>query len=689
MAEQVGVEITVEERAALQALTKLSKGFQDTEKQAKKSFGRIDSFVSNFAANLASQAVSKSLGLITDNIGEIVDASAKLEVFRTQFETILGSTQAAEQQLRELQQFAATTPFQIDGLALATRQLLSFGVTSQDVIPTLRQLGDLAAGTGSNIDELTIPFGRLVSTQKLTLVELDKFADRGINLYGKLSEQTGISLKVIRDEISKGKVPFKEFTKALEDLTSEGGTFFGATQKQSETLDGVISTLNDNIFNFQGTIGDAFRPALIAGAKEITTIIQNLTKAIADNGPELSQAFSSIADSLLITPAKFWVDFFTGDKGPSNLEAVNTELEKTEQAIASIQKRQAEKADNTLYNSFLGKKEDDFRDLGELFVKLDQLKKKRDELTPKEGDADFMGPLRPKDGADGGGSDSADMDARVIKEKAVQAQIQALREEAQLAEEERKLALKEIEGTQTEDDLLRLQEIELQKINIKADAEQEKIDLIQDARERGLKSQELAAKTELEVEKALTKQEIEEIKRRKALKEQVQASVLSSTSNFLQAGLTLAKEGSKAQQVLASADAIVNTYGAANKALNSGVPYPFNLVAMASSIAVGLANVAKINGASFANSGFVGGMTGTSIGNDNTIVSARQGELFLNASDQKELLEGIRGNGNSSAPSEDMMEAINRLSMRPIEVMIDGVAVAKSVRDAKESGLVV
>jgi len=282
------VEIELDEKGAVKDLNKFEGAAKKSGKEAGKGFSNsfsdtVSRTIGSLLGNLGADLVRGALSGIRNEIGNIVGAASKLEVIETQFKTILKSTKAAQDQLQDLQDFAATTPFQIEGLANSTRQLLSFGVASEDIIPTLRQLGDLAAGTGAEIEDLTIPFGRLVSTQKLTLVELDKFADRGINLYGKLAEQTGLSLKTIRDDISKGRVPFEEFTKALTDLTSEGGTFFEATQAQSKTLSGVLSTLGDNLFNLRATFGKAFSPVLITVVDKITTSIQSFNKSIADN----------------------------------------------------------------------------------------------------------------------------------------------------------------------------------------------------------------------------------------------------------------------------------------------------------------------------------------------------------------------------------------------------------------------
>jgi hypothetical protein len=279
MANTITVELDLDTLTAQSKLKDFPKKAKDSGEKAGESFGK--GFAQSLLGNIGADLFRDAFRGIANELGSIVSAGKSLEVIETQFQTLLKSSSAAQKQLEDLQAFAATTPFQLEGLSLATRQLLSFGTAQEDIIPTLRQLGDLAAGTGSRIDELTIPFGRLQSTQKLTLVELDKFADRGINLYGQLAKQTGISLKTIRDEISKGKVPFEEFTQALNTLTNEGGLFFNATQKQSKTLAGTLSTLGDNVFNLRANLGKLFSPIIIKVVNILTKSIQDLQKELS------------------------------------------------------------------------------------------------------------------------------------------------------------------------------------------------------------------------------------------------------------------------------------------------------------------------------------------------------------------------------------------------------------------------
>ena len=85
--------------------------------------------------------------------------------------------------------------------------------------------------------------------------------------------------------------------------------------------------------------------------------------------------------------------------------------------------------------------------------------------------------------------------------------------------------------------------------------------------------------------------------------EQQKLSVIAETAGNL---ASLAREGSFANKLLASADTAINTYKAATQALAVPPGPPFTIPLAASVVGIGLANLAKINGVTFADGGFTG-----------------------------------------------------------------------------------
>lgn len=193
----------------------------------------------------------------TAAIGGMLSLAAQIEQTEVQFKTLLGSAEAAKQMIADLQQFAASTPFQVEGLADSAKVLLAFGTANEQVLPTLKILGDVAAATGNQVNELANIYGKVKARGALMTEQLDQFNERAIPVGAKLAEMFGVSEAAIRDMASKGQISFGDLQTALQAMTQEGGIAFNGMKDQSTTLGGLWSTLKDNITLALTEIGGA------------------------------------------------------------------------------------------------------------------------------------------------------------------------------------------------------------------------------------------------------------------------------------------------------------------------------------------------------------------------------------------------------------------------------------------------
>ena len=70
----------------------------------------------------------------------------------------------------------------------------------------------------------------------------------------QVAENAGITMGEVYDKISKGEISVEQVTEAMQQMTSEGGQYFGLMDAQSETLNGRLSTLSDTV---QMKLGEA------------------------------------------------------------------------------------------------------------------------------------------------------------------------------------------------------------------------------------------------------------------------------------------------------------------------------------------------------------------------------------------------------------------------------------------------
>lgn len=257
----------------------LNKELAATEKQLSEleSLGRRPSPIASFfggaadfvKANFLIQSIDQVAGLL----GRGFEASIRTEQFEQALTTMLGSAQAAQDRIASLVDFAAKTPFEMPQIEDATKRLLAFGVSNDNLIPTLQRLGDVAAITGTDFAALSTMFGQIRATQVAYTGDLNQFANAGIPIYAQLAKQLGTTEAGVKSLAGTGQISFQIIDEAFKQMTSSGGQFFGGMEKQSQTLGGRLSTLSDN---FSILLMNAVQPLIPA----INALVTGLTSAI-------------------------------------------------------------------------------------------------------------------------------------------------------------------------------------------------------------------------------------------------------------------------------------------------------------------------------------------------------------------------------------------------------------------------
>lgn len=202
--------------------------------------------------------------------------AADKETTTTSFKVLLGSLEQAKQLMGELQQFAASTPFQLPELQGAARSLLAFGFGADQVVESLRRIGDISAGIGAPIGEIAELYGKAKVQGRLFMEDINQLTGRGIPIIQELAKQFGVSEDAVRGLVEKGQVSFTNLETAFVSLTSEGGKFSGMMEEMSQTAAGKWSTLKDNFDQLLMQLGDALLPLLTDLIEKATQFLSTL-----------------------------------------------------------------------------------------------------------------------------------------------------------------------------------------------------------------------------------------------------------------------------------------------------------------------------------------------------------------------------------------------------------------------------
>ncbi len=221
-------------------------------------------FLGKFAkVGLAVMAVRELGNAITSLAGNILDASASWEGYQVQFETFLGSPDAAQSKLKELSDFARRTPFELPQVVDASRQLLAYGFSAESIIPMLERVGDAAAGLGSDaLPRIIRALGQMQARTKVSSQEMLQLTETGIPAWQMLADGMGITVAELQSMVEKGIVPADQAIQVL--LNGMQARFGGLMQRQSQTFNGMLSNLGDWTYRAK-TI---FSERLFEGVKE-------------------------------------------------------------------------------------------------------------------------------------------------------------------------------------------------------------------------------------------------------------------------------------------------------------------------------------------------------------------------------------------------------------------------------------
>lgn len=209
-------------------------------------------------------------------LSQPITLAADMESVSAQFEVMLGSGAKARAMLKDLMQFANTTPFESAGLARSAKTLLAFGIAGSNVVPTLRMLGDVAGDSQERLDQLTLAFAQISSAGKLQGQDLLQLINAGFNPLQEIARTTGRSMADLRDDMEKGAISAEMVTGAFRAATSAGGRFFQNTTKQGLTFNGVWSTVKDTMASVWRALGAPVINALKPVLTETTALLGQL-----------------------------------------------------------------------------------------------------------------------------------------------------------------------------------------------------------------------------------------------------------------------------------------------------------------------------------------------------------------------------------------------------------------------------
>ena len=307
MADSVVIRIDGDDSGFRRTLSNVKSSLASAGKSVRSAFAGISNYSGTIskaisgiggASITAFKGLAIGVGAITTAIAGVgaatVGYTANVEQLQTSFEVMTGSAQKAEQVMDRISQLGAETPFEMTDLAETTQLLMNYGFAADDAINRMTMLGDIAQGNADKMNRIATAYGQMSSAGKVSLEDVKQMIEAGFNPLQEISESTGESMASLYDRISKGTLAVDEITAAMQRATSEGGKYYQSMQKQSETLSGLFSTIQDNAQQLGAKIFDPVTDSLREQVlPEAISILDELDAAFDANG------FDGLTNALL------------------------------------------------------------------------------------------------------------------------------------------------------------------------------------------------------------------------------------------------------------------------------------------------------------------------------------------------------------------------------------------------------
>lgn len=225
------------------------KGFTD---KCNKMSGALSAIA---AVQLGSVFTGMAGGILNMGIAS-VQAAAQMRQYEIAFQTMLKSAEAGTQMLRDLQQFAAETPFDVPGVVSAGQQLMAFGFKAEEIIPMLTNLGDAASGLGlgtEGVSRLAYALGQMQTSGKLNAQDMMQFTSAGISAWDMLAQAAGKTVAEMKDLCSKGAIDSKAAVQTI--VAGMNDQFGGMMAKTSDEVAGLLANIEETAGNTSAAVG--------------------------------------------------------------------------------------------------------------------------------------------------------------------------------------------------------------------------------------------------------------------------------------------------------------------------------------------------------------------------------------------------------------------------------------------------
>jgi len=344
---QSTVRLIVDAQNAITPLKRVNEQTKNLSNSTNKLKGRLDKSNRSLRdTGKSARVASSGVKTLTGALGPLLKAlalaatarfifvkTAELQTQRTALIQLTGSVKDANKIISQLQAFGNVTPFTSSELIEQSKRLKAFGFETENLVDTVKRLSDVAGATGADLSGISTAFGQILAKGKLQREEELQLLERGVDITSELKRITGLQGEAFETAMRKGKIGADLVNQALINLTSEGGVFFEGATKQSKTLNGQLSTFQDNVETLARIIGEQLEPALMKTLQTANKVLGAINRLLSSDFQRQISGFRAN----LIVPGDTLRDLEKIENFANNIQPLGMDVMGLDLAISQLE----------------------------------------------------------------------------------------------------------------------------------------------------------------------------------------------------------------------------------------------------------------------------------------------------------------------------------------------------------------
>jgi len=240
----------------------VNKWLKDVGKTAEDVAGDDNKGIGKMMGALKNTAIwTAAITLIKKAVSALIELGSKYQETADIFNRFTGDAEKTKELMDNLRDFSSDNWLNVDDVRDTAAALLQMGDSTDEVMEKMQALGDIAAGTGTKMQDLTDILGKIAEDWHLTKDTFNDLVKAGVPIGDQLAKDLNTSVEQVKKLASQGKITDEQVTTAFQHMSEEGGVFAGAMDQYASSFQGKMNTLKSTLEGIGESIANAVAPA--------------------------------------------------------------------------------------------------------------------------------------------------------------------------------------------------------------------------------------------------------------------------------------------------------------------------------------------------------------------------------------------------------------------------------------------